>query len=140
MFLFIILYFLSRKRPITYTGPIPAPPGRASGSVDPNTSGRMDIYLPALLKIGIKGMIGKGMRSEEVKRVLIEYKAVYFGATGGAGALLSQKILKSRIITYPELGAEAIRHLEVKDFPVVVINDNYGGNLYHQGIAKYSRS
>ncbi len=122
-----------------YTGPAPAPPGRVIGSAGPTTSGRMDIYSPALLKIGLKAMIGKGMRSEEVKRAMIEYKAVYFGATGGAGALLSQKILKSRVIAYPELGAEAVRCLEVKDFPVVVINDIYGGDLYQQGIEKYSR-
>jgi len=97
----------------------------------------MDIYTPRLLAEGLKGMVGKGMRSPAVKDALKRYKAVYLGAIGGAGALISRSIKKSEVIAYEELGAEAIRRIEVEDFPVIVVNDIYGGDLYQEGKAKY---
>jgi fumarate hydratase subunit beta len=97
----------------------------------------MDSYSPRLIAEGLKGMIGKGMRSEAVKDAIEKYKAVYFAAIGGAGALISKSIRKSEVIAYEELGAEAVRRLEVKDFPATVINDIYGGDLYEEGKAKY---
>lgn len=122
-----------------YMGPSPAPPGRVIGSAGPTTSGRMDVYTPRLLAQGLKGMIGKGSRSLEVKRAIQQYKAVYFAAIGGAGALISRVIKKAEVIAYEELGAEAIRRLEVEDFPLIVVNDIYGGDLYEEGKAKYRR-
>ena len=113
-----------------YVGPTPAPPGRVIGSAGPTTSSRMDAYTPRMHALGIKATIGKGRRSEEVKRVLREQKAVYLGATGGAGALLSRCITGSRVLAYQDLGTEAIRELEVQDFPLLVVNDAYGGELY----------
>jgi fumarate hydratase subunit beta len=115
---------------IYYVGPTPAPKGRAIGSAGPTTSYRMDTFAPRLHALGLKATIGKGKRSEEVKEALQEYKAVYFGATGGAGALLSQRILKAEVIAYEELGPEAVRALEVLDFPLLVVNDAHGGELY----------
>lgn len=115
---------------IYYVGPSPAPPGRPIGSAGPTTSYRMDTYAPRLHALGLKGTIGKGKRSDEVKSALAEHKAVYLGATGGAGALLSQRITDAKIIAYEELGPEAIRELTVKDFPLLVINDCHGGELY----------
>ena len=122
---------------IYYMGPSPAKPGQAIGSAGPTTSGRMDSYSPRLMAEGLKGMIGKGMRSQEVKDAIKKYKSVYFAAIGGAGALISKSIKKSEVIAYEELGAEAVRRLEVEDFPVTVINDIYGGDLYQEGKAKY---
>jgi fumarate hydratase subunit beta len=118
-------------------GPSPAPPGKVIGSAGPTTSSRMDIYTPRLLAAGLKGIIGKGARSQEVKDALKKYKAVYMATVGGAGALISKTIVKSEVIAYPELGPEAILKLEVKDFPVTVINDIYGGDLYAEGKKKY---
>ncbi|MFC2007111.1 Fe-S-containing hydro-lyase [Chloroflexota bacterium] len=122
---------------IYYMGPSPAKPGQAIGSAGPTTSGRMDAFTPRLVAEGLKGMVGKGMRSADVKEAMKEHHAVYFGATGGAGALISNSIKKSEVIAYEELGAEAIRRLVVEDFPVIVINDMYGGDLYEEGKAKY---
>jgi len=122
---------------IYFMGPSPAKPGQAIGSAGPTTSGRMDSYSPRLIAEGLKGMIGKGMRSQEVKDAMKKYKAVYFAAIGGAGALISKTIKKSEVVAYEELGAEAVRRLEVEDFPVTVVNDIYGGDLYQEGKAKY---
>ena len=122
---------------VYYMGPSPARPGRVIGSAGPTTSGRMDAYAPRLMAEGIKGMIGKGLRSKAVKDAMVKYKAVYLGAIGGAGAIISRSIKKSEVVAYEELGAEAIRRLEVEDFPVTVINDIYGGDLYAEGKAKY---
>ena len=122
---------------VYYMGPSPARPGRVIGSAGPTTSGRMDAYAPRLMAEGIKGMIGKGLRSRAVKDAMVKYKAVYLGAIGGAGAIISRSIKKSEVVAYEELGAEAIRRLEVEDFPVTVINDIYGGDLYAEGKAKY---
>ena len=122
---------------IYYMGPSPARPGQPIGSAGPTTSGRMDSYAPRLMAAGLKGMIGKGNRSQAVKDAMKEYKAVYFAAIGGAGALISKSIKKAEVIAYEELGAEAIRRLEVENFPATVINDSYGGDLYEQGKAKY---
>jgi len=118
---------------IYYVGPTPPKPGEPIGSAGPTTSYRMDSYAPILIKHGQKGMIGKGKRNEDVKEACKKYKAVYFGAVGGAGALLSQRIKSAEVIAYPELGPEAVRKLEVEDFPVVVVNDCYGNDLYEQG-------
>ncbi len=122
---------------IYYMGPSPTKPGHVIGSAGPTTSGRMDAYTPRLLAAGLKAMIGKGSRSEAVKEAIKEYKAVYFAATGGAAALIAKSITKAQTIAYEELGPEAVLRLEVKDFPVVVINDMYGGDLYQEGKAKY---
>jgi len=121
-----------------YVGPTPAKPGGVIGSAGPTTSGRMDLYTPRMLEQGMKACIGKGMRSAAVKEALKKHKAVYLAAVGGAGALLSKRVLKSEIVAYPELGAEAIRRLEVKDFPATVINDLHGNDLYEEGIKAYS--
>jgi len=122
---------------IYYMGPSPARPGRLIGSAGPTTSARMDTYTPCLIAAGLKAMIGKGPRAKEVKDALVQHGAVYLGAVGGAGALLSQSIKKSVVVAYDELGPEAIRLLEVEDFPVTVINDIYGGDLYEEGKARY---
>jgi len=123
---------------IYFTGPSPARPGRPIGSAGPTTSSRMNAYLPRLIAEGLKGMIGKGMLSQAVKDGMKRYKAVYFAALGGAGALISQSIKKAEVIAYEELGeAEALRRLEVEDFPVTVINDIYGGDLYLEGKTRY---
>ncbi len=122
---------------IYYMGPTPAKPGQAIGSAGPTTSGRMDTYAPRLMAAGLKGMIGKGNRSQAVKDAMKKHKAVYFAAIGGAGALISKSIKKAEVIAYEDLGAEAIRRLEVENFPATVINDINGGDLYEQGKAKY---
>jgi fumarate hydratase subunit beta len=122
---------------VYYMGPSPAKPGQAIGSAGPTTSGRMDSYAPRLMAAGLKGMIGKGNRSPAVKDAIKKYKAVYLAAIGGAGALISKSIKKAEVIAYEDLGAEAIRRLEVENFPATVINDIYGGDLYEQGKAKY---
>ena len=131
------LPFDIKGQTIYFMGPSPAKPGQPIGSAGPTTSGRMDSYSPRLIAEGLKGMIGKGMRSQAVKDAMKKYKAVYFAAIGGAGALISKSIKKSKIIAYEELGAEAIRCLEVEDFPATVINDIYGGDLYEEGKARY---
>lgn len=122
---------------IYYMGPSPAKPGQVIGSAGPTTSGRMDSYAPRLMAAGLKGMIGKGNRSQAVKDAIQKYKAVYFAAIGGAGALISKSIKTAEVIAYEDLGAEAIRRLEVENFPATVINDIHGADLYEQGKAKY---
>ncbi|MBI2863380.1 MAG: Fe-S-containing hydro-lyase [Chloroflexi bacterium] len=124
---------------VYYMGPSPAKPGKVIGAAGPTTSGRMDSYAPTLMARGLKGMIGKGMRSKAVKEAIKEHKAIYFAAIGGAGALIAQRIKAAEVIAYPELGAEAVYRLEVDDFPVVVIDDIYGGDLYEEGKAAYKR-
>lgn len=125
---------------IYYVGPSPAKPGHALGSAGPTTAYRMDAYSPTLIKLGQRGMIGKGFRSPEVVDTMKEYGAVYFIAIGGAGALLSHCVLSSEVIAYEDLGAEAIRKLEVKDLPVIVAIDHLGHNLYEQGKQEYLNS
>jgi fumarate hydratase subunit beta len=122
---------------IYYVGPSPAKPGRVIGAAGPTTSYRMDPYAPRLMEQGLKGMIGKGKRAQAVKEAMIKYKAVYLGATGGAGALISRAIKAAEVITYEELGPEAVRRLVVENFPAVVINDTFGGDLYEEGVKKY---
>lgn len=122
---------------VYYMGPSPARPGRVIGSAGPTTSGRMDAYAPRLIGEGLKGMIGKGLRSEAVRDAMVEHKAVYLGAIGGAGAIISKSIKKAEVVAYEELGAEALRRLEVEDFPVTVVDDIYGGDLYEEGKTKY---
>ena len=122
---------------IYFVGPTPAKPGEVIGSAGPTTSYRMDAYSPVLIAQGQTGMIGKGKRNDEVVNAMKEHGAVYFGAIGGCGALLSQCIKKSEVIAYEDLGAEAIRRLEVEDFPVMVVIDSEGNNLYETGRAAY---
>ena len=122
---------------IYYVGPSPAKPGRVIGAAGPTTSYRMDSYAPRLMELGLKGMIGKGMRSSSVKEAIVKYKAVYLGATGGAGALISRAIKAAEVIAYEKLGPEAIRRLMVENFPAVVINDTNGGDLYEEGMRQY---
>lgn len=124
---------------IYYMGPSPAREGRPIGSAGPTTASRMDKYAPSLLDLGLKGMIGKGKRTQQVKDAIVRNGAVYFAAVGGAGALLSQRIKKSEVIAYEDLGTEAIRKLEVEDFPVIVVIDSKGNNLYETAIKEYSR-
>ena len=122
---------------IYFVGPTPAKPGQAIGSAGPTTSYRMDAYSPTLIAQGLTGMIGKGKRGPEVVAAMKEHGAVYFGAIGGCGALLSKCIKKAEVIAYDDLGAEAIRRLEVEDFPVIVIIDSEGNNLYETGRKAY---
>ena len=117
---------------IYYVGPAPAKPGEVIGAAGPTTSYRMDPYTPQLFKKGLKAVIGKGQRSKKVKKSMIKNKSIYLGAVGGAGALLAKCIKSSEIVAYPELGAEAIRKLEVVDMPLIVINDIYGNDIYEQ--------
>ncbi len=124
---------------VYFVGPTPAPPGRPIGSAGPTTSYRMDPYSPLLLERGLKGMIGKGKRSPEVLEAIRRHKGVYLAAVGGAGALISQRIRSAEIVAYEDLGPEAIRRLEVEDFPAVVVNDCHGGDLYAEGRARYAR-
>jgi fumarate hydratase subunit beta len=133
------LPFGIKDQTLYYMGPSPAPPGRVIGSAGPTTSARMDAYPPRLLAAGLKGMIGKGVRSPEVKEALKKYQAVYLAAVGGAGALISKTIIKSEVVAYPDLGPEAVLKLEVKDFPATVVNDIYGGDLYIEGKDKYKK-
>ena len=133
------LPFEPQGQVIYFTGPSPARPGQIIGSAGPTTSYRMDAYSPRLMEEGLKGMIGKGSRSQIVKDAMKRYRAVYFAAIGGAGALMSRAIKKAEIIAYHDLGTEAVRRLEVEDFPVTVITDIYGGDLYQKGKAKYRR-
>jgi fumarate hydratase subunit beta len=123
---------------IYYVGPSPAKPGQATGSAGPTTSGRMDAYTPAVLRYGVKALIGKGGRDQSTRQALKDFKGVYLAATGGAGALLSRAIKGSEVVAYPELGPEAIRRLVVDDFPATVINDAYGNDLYEEGRKKYA--
>lgn len=134
------LPFDIKGQTIYYMGPSPAKPGQVIGSAGPTTSGRMDSYSPRLMAEGLRGMVGKGMRTPAVKEAMQKYKAVYFAAIGGAGALISKAIKKADVIAYEELGAEALLRIEVDDFPVIVVNDIYGGDLYEEGKAKYRKS
>ena len=133
------LPFDIKGQTIYYMGPTPAKPGQVIGSAGPTTSGRMDVYSPRLMAVGLKGMIGKGMRSAAVKSAIRQHGAVYMAAIGGTGALISKTIKKSEVVAYAELGAEAVLRIEVEDFPATVINDIYGGDLYEEGQAKYRK-
>ena len=124
---------------IYYVGPSPTPPGKPIGSAGPTTSYRMDPYAPALLDKGLKGMIGKGARSDAVVDAMKKNTAVYFAATGGAAALISRSITAAEIVAYEDLGAEAIRKLTVEDFPVIVAQDCHGANVYEEGQKKYAK-
>jgi len=123
---------------IYYMGPSPTKPGQVIGSAGPTTSGRMDAYAPLLIEHGMKGMIGKGLRTDAVKQAMKDHGAVYFAATGGAGALLAQRIVGNEVIAWPELGAEAVARLEVVDFPVIVVCDAHGDDLYAEGRKQYA--
>jgi fumarate hydratase subunit beta len=125
---------------VYYMGPSPTKPGKVIGSAGPTTSGRMDRYAPRLMEIGLKGMIGKGSRAAPVKDAMKKYKVVYFAATGGAAALIAQRIKKAVVIAYEDLGAEAMQRLEVENFPAIVVNDMYGGDAYEDGKKKYARA
>ncbi len=118
---------------IYYVGPAPAKPGKVIGSAGPTTSYRMDTFTPTLLSKGLKGMIGKGKRGEDVKKAIQKFKGIYFAAVGGAAALIAKRIKKAEVIAYPELGPEAIRKLEVEELPLIVVNDAYGNDLYEIG-------
>lgn len=124
---------------VYYVGPSPARPGRVIGSAGPTTSGRMDLYTPSLLKYGVKGFIGKGLRSDVVRKALQEYKALYMAATGGVGALLAKRIKAAEVVAYPELGPEAIHRFVVEDFPVTIVDDSYGNDLYEYGRRRYAQ-
>lgn len=124
---------------IYYMGPSPAKPGKPIGAAGPTTSGRMDPYAPRMMEAGLKGMVGKGNRSLLVRQAMQEHKAVYFGAIGGAGALIAKSIKDAEIVAYEDLGAEALRRLRVEDFPAIVVNDIYGGDAYEEGLKQYSR-
>lgn len=125
---------------IYYVGPSPAPEGRPIGSAGPTTSYRMDAYAPYLIARGLKAMIGKGKRGEEVKAAMIQHGAVYLAAIGGAGALMARSITAAEVIAFPDLGPEAVRRLVVKDMPLFVVNDVHGGDLYQEGKAAYARA
>lgn len=126
------LPFLIKNQSIYYMGPSPARENRPIGSAGPTTAGRMDKYTPELLDMGLKGMVGKGKRSKEVKDSIIKNKAVYFAVVGGAGALLSKAIKSSEVIAYEDLGTEAIRKIEVENFPAIVVIDSMGNDLYDE--------
>ncbi|GAA0177885.1 Fe-S-containing hydro-lyase [Clostridium sediminicola] len=134
------LPFDIKNQIIYYVGPSPAKPGASIGSAGPTTSYRMDPFAPELLDIGLKGMIGKGKRNDEVIDAIKRNKAVYFGAIGGAAALIAKSIVKAEIIAYEDLGSEAIRRLEIKDFPAIVVIDSQGNNLYEIGQNEYLKS
>lgn len=131
------LPFDPKDTTIYYVGPTPAKPGQVIGSAGPTTSGRMDAYAPTMMSVGARGMIGKGARLPEVVEAMKKYDGVYFGAIGGAGALLAKCIKKAELIAYEDLGAEALRKLYVEDMPLVVIIDSEGNNLYEEGRAEY---
>lgn len=128
-----------KNQTIYYVGPCPAKPGQAIGSAGPTTSGRMDAYAPLLMEHGLKGMIGKGIRNQQVVDSIIKNNAVYFAAIGGAGALLAEAIKEAEVIAFSDLGAEAIYKLRVENFPVTVIIDNKGNDLYKIGREQYKK-
>lgn len=134
------LPFEIRDQVLYYMGPTPAPEGRPIGSAGPTTAGRIDPYTPRLLALGLRGMIGKGNRSPAVREAMQTYHAVYFVAIGGAGALLARYITASEVVAYAELGAEAVRRLRVAQFPAIVANDMYGGDLFESGKQQYRRT
>ena len=129
--------FEIKGQTIYYMGPSPARPGQVIGAAGPTTSGRMDAYAPRLMEAGLKGMIGKGARSQAVKDAMEKHKAIYFAGIGGAGALISKCIKKAEVIAYDDLGAEALRRLEVENFPATVVNDIHGRDLYEEWKARY---
>ena len=133
------LPFDIKGQTIYYMGPSPARPGQVIGSAGPTTSSRMDAFTPRLLQAGLKAKIGKGERATAVREAIVKCKAVYMVATGGAAALITKSIKKSEVIAYAELGAEALLRIEVEDFPAIVANDMYGGDLFEQAKAKYRR-
>jgi len=122
---------------IYYVGPAPAKPGKPIGPCGPTTSYRMDPYTEGMLKLGVKAFIGKGNRGEAVRKALVEYKGVYLAATGGAAALIADKVKQAKVIAFEDLGPEAVRELVVEDFPATVVNDAYGADLYEEGRKKY---
>ncbi len=128
-----------RGQVIYYVGPTPAPPGRVIGSAGPTTAGRMDAYTPALLEYGLRGMIGKGMRSPAVVEAIVRYRAVYFAAIAGAGALMATAVKEAEVAAYPDLGPEAIYRLRVEDMPLIVVNDCLGGDLYRTATRQWAR-
>jgi fumarate hydratase subunit beta len=132
-----LLPFDIRGQTIYYMAPSPARPGQIIGAAGPTTSGRLDSYTPRLLAAGLRGMVGKGARSQAVKEAARKHHAVYFAAIGGTGALISKSITRAEVIAYGDLGPEAMLRLEVQDFPATVVNDIYGGDLYEEGRAKY---
>lgn len=134
------LPFQPQGQLIYYVGPCPAPPGRVIGSAGPTTSARMDIYTPPLLAAGIRGVIGKGDRDATVVQALMDYKAVYFGAIGGAGALIAKTIIEAEVVAFPDLGPEAVHRFLVQDLPLVVIIDSLGQNFYTLGRAQHSKA
>ncbi len=125
---------------VYYMGPSPAPPGKVIGAAGPTTATRMDPYTPRLLAAGLRGMVGKGPRSAEVREAIVRYKAVYLAPVGGAGALLARTIVSSEVVAYEDLGPEAVRKIEVRDFPATVINDVRGADLYEEGKKRYRRA
>jgi fumarate hydratase subunit beta len=131
------LPFPTEGQVLYYVGPTPPRPGTPIGSAGPTTSGRMDPYTPALLAAGIKGLIGKGSRSTAVREALVKHRGIYFAATGGAGALLAQKIKSAEVIAWEDLGAEAVRRIVFEEFPLVVIDDVFGNDLYEEGVSHY---
>jgi fumarate hydratase subunit beta len=133
------LPFAPQGQIIYYMGPARAKPGDPIGSAGPTTSYRMDPYAPRMMEAGLKGMIGKGNRSVPVREAMQHHKAVYMSAIGGAGALIAKSIKKAEVIAYDDLGAEALRRLEVEDFPAIVVNDIYGDDAYEDGLKKYNR-
>jgi fumarate hydratase subunit beta len=131
------LPFDIKGQTVYYMGPSPAPPGKVIGACGPTTSARMDMFTPRLLEAGLKAMIGKGNRSQVVREAIKKYQAVYFMSYGGAGALLAKTVKKAELVSYPDLGAEAILRLEVESFPAVVANDMYGRDLFEEAMTKY---
>ena len=134
------LPFDVKNQIIYYVGPCPAPEGMVIGSAGPTTSCRMDKYAPHLIKMGLAGMIGKGQRDESVVQAMIKHGAVYFGAVGGAAALISKSIKRQEMVAFEELGTEAVRRLEVVDFPLIVVIDRFGNNLYETGRKQYAKN
>jgi fumarate hydratase subunit beta len=133
------LPFAPEGQVVYFTGPAPARPGSALGSAGPTTASRMDPYSPLLIERGLRGMVGKGARSEEVLRRMREHGCVYFGAVEGTAALLADRVKEAEVVAYEDLGPEAVRRLVVEDFPVVVVNDLYGGDLYREGRERWRR-
>jgi len=129
-----------RDQVIYYCGPTPARPGRPIGSAGPTTASRMDGYTPALIAYGVRGMIGKGQRSQEVREAIKKFQAIYFGAVEGTAALLGERVREAQVVAFPDLGPEAIHRLVVEDFPVMVVNDVRGGDLYEEGRIRYRRA
>jgi fumarate hydratase subunit beta len=127
-----------RGQLIYYVGPSPARPGEIIGSAGPTTAGRMDPFAPELIALGLKGMIGKGKRSDAVKKALQDYTSIYFGSIGGLGILLSRAIKQAEVVAYPDLGPEAVFKLTVENFPAIVLNDCYGGDLYASALKEWA--